>query len=90
MSHNTSSEAGPIMSAHANNIDTESETRILTTQVEIDEQISFYIALLTRQLEDLRRLIHEMVTTHRPSFSPRAGNTASSRAASPSPDIESC
>ena len=59
------------------------ETRILT-QGEVDEQISSYIASLTRQLEDLTRLIQGMSTARGPNFSPRAGNSASSSAASPS------
>ena len=49
MSQNTSSEAGPIMSANAINLNTESKTRILSTQEEIDEQISIYIASLSSQ-----------------------------------------
>ena len=48
---NNRSETNPVMSAHGNNTDKGSETRILT-QEEVDEQIRNYIAPSIRQLED--------------------------------------
>ena len=62
---NNRSETNPIMSAHGNNTDKGSETRILT-QEEVDEQIRNYIAPLIRQLEDLTWLVQKMSTAHRP------------------------
>ena len=67
--------------------DIEYETRILT-QEEVNEQIKNYSAIVTRQLEDLTRMIQGMSTSHWPNFSPRAGISASSSAAGPSPDSE--
>ena len=62
MSENNSLEASPIMSAHENITDTESETRILAQEAVV-EQIGNYIAPLTRQLDDLTWLMQGMSTT---------------------------
>ena len=74
------------MNTHENHTDNKSQTRFLT-QEEVDKQIRYYIAPLTRQLQDLARLIQRMSTAHRPNLSPRAGTALSSSAAGPSPDI---
>ena len=75
------------MSANENNTDSEFETRILTHD-EVDKQISYFFAPLTRQLEDLTRLIQGMFTAHRSNLFPRESTSASFSATGPSPDIE--
>ena len=87
MSEGNSSEANPIIIAHENKSDKECETHILT-QEEFDEQIRDYIAHLTRQLEDLTRLIQGMSFAHRPNLSPSAVTSGSSSAAGSSLDSE--
>ena len=86
MRENNSSEAGPISSAHENNTDTESKTRILTQKV-VNEKMKNHIAPLIRRLQDLIRLIQCISTGHRSNFSLQAGTSANSSAAVPSPDI---
>ena len=85
MSANYSSETNHIMSAHENNFDNESETRILT-QDKMEEQMGNYMAPLTRQLEDLNRLIKGMFTVQRQNVSLKASTSASFRAAGSLPD----
>ena len=77
------------MSAHETNTDTEFETRILT-QEEVHEQIKSYIAALTRQLEELIRLIHARSTADPPYFLQMADTSTNSCAACPSPDKTHC
>ena len=72
MNENISSEASPITNGNKSKTDIESGTLILT-QEEGDLQIGKYIALLTRQLEDVTRLSQGMSTAHLPNFSPREG-----------------
>ena len=79
-------ERSPILSAHKDNVSIVSEARILT-QEEIDDQIKIYITSLTKQLENLTRLIQGMSTAHRPNLSSRAGASASFSAANHSPDM---
>ena len=64
----------------------ESEERILT-QRKVDEQIETYIARLTKQLEDLTRLIHGMPNLYRHNLSARSNTSASSSPAGASPDL---
>ena len=70
MSEDKNSESNPIMSAKKIKTDSESGARILT-QKEVDEQVKNYVASLTKQLEDLTRLIQGMSAARAPS--PRAG-----------------
>ena len=80
---NDGSETNTLVNAHGSKADSESGARILT-QEEVDEQIKNKINPLTRQLEDLTRLIEGMSTAHRQNFSSRASTSANSSVASPS------
>ena len=86
MSEKESAEFIPLTSAHGSNRDTESETRIMI-QKEVHKQMISYFAPLIRQLEDLTPRIQWMSTADWPNFSPRAGTSANSNAAGPSPDF---
>ena len=70
MSASSSSGNKPAMSNYADNLKIESKKRILT-QEEVHEQIRSYIAPLTKQLEDLTRLIPRMSAAQRPNLYPR-------------------
>ena len=63
MSEINKSEMNPIMSAHVNDTNNETEKRILT-QEEVNEQMGNYNAALTRQLRDWNRLIQRMSTSY--------------------------
>ena len=54
MSENDSPESNPLMSAHRRDIDTQSETSIMTPE-KVNEEVKSYIALLTRQQEEFTR-----------------------------------
>ena len=56
MTEINSSESSDLLMAHRGNTESEYKTRILA-QEEVDEQIRTFIALLTRQLENLTWLI---------------------------------
>ena len=56
LSKSSSSESSPIVSASERNVEDEPEVHV-RTQDEVNEQIRNYIAPLTKQLEDLTRLI---------------------------------
>ena len=85
ISENNCAEIIPTVSAYESNTDTECETRIVT-QEEVDEQIRNYNVSLTRQLDDLTRLIQGMSTAHRANLPPMASTSASSSAAGSSPN----
>ena len=91
MKDNDSSETNLFMGTHEmyqsvnKTINCESEARILT-QEEVDEHIKIFIAPVTRQLEDLTRLIQVSSTAHRPNLFRRTGIRVSFSAAGPSPD----
>ena len=61
------------------------EIRILTQEA-VKEQIKGFIAPLTRQLEELTRLVQEMVTTPHPSHYPRTDYITISGTAAHQPD----
>ena len=67
----TCSENNNLLSAHGSNTDSESGALILT-QGEVDEQIRTYIALLTKQQEDLTWLIQGMPSAHWQNLSPKS------------------
>ena len=80
-----SSETNNILNAHGSNADTESEPRMLT-QEEV-EQMRTCIAVLTKQLEDLARLIRGILSVHRQKFSPRASTNSIYSGVTPPPDF---
>ena len=86
MSENDGSQTNALPKTNASNAAFASETGILT-QKEVDEQITNYIAPMTRQLENLTRLILDMSTAHRKNLSPRAGTSGNSSTAGPSPNL---
>ena len=73
------------MNAQESYTDIKCERRIFT-QEDVNEEIKTYIALLTRQLLNLTRLIEGLSTARRPYLSLLASTSASSTAAGPSPD----
>ena len=80
-----SPESSPVTNASECKVEDEPEARILT-QVEVIEQIRFHIAPLTKQLEDLTRLIQGMSTAQQLNSYPRAGTSGNFSAAGYLPD----
>ena len=76
MSENNSTESSPVRNAPECNVEDEPEVYILT-QEDVNEQIGSHIAPLTKQLEDMTRLIQGMTTAQNPTSHPRAGTSAS-------------
>ena len=86
MNEDSSSTGGPSMNSPETNENEDSEMRALT-QEEIDEQIKSFIAPLTRQLEDLTRLVSGMTIASHLDYYERAGTSASYSAPGDQPDI---
>ena len=74
------------LNTHVSNTCSESEARILT-QEEVGEHIRTYVAHLTKQLENLIRLIQGLLSVHWQNLSPRVSTSANSSASDPSPDL---
>ena len=63
MTEINNSEISGLLKAHRDDVDSDSNVRILT-QEEVKEKIKSYIAPLTKQLEDLTWLIQGMLSVH--------------------------
>ena len=85
MTENSMSEKCDSLNAHRDNVDSQSKARILTKE-EVHEYIETYITSLTKQLEDLTRLIQGMSSVDQAKLSPRASTSANSSAAGTSSD----
>ena len=70
---------------HEDDVNSETEARILTHD-DVNEQIRSYIALLTKQLEDLTRLLQGMLSTQQRNAYPRAATSDSFSIAGYQPD----
>ena len=80
-----SSETSDVLNAHRGNGGFEFEAQI-PTQEEGDEKNKTYITTLTKQPEDLTRLIQGMSSVHQTNVSPRASTSANSSAVGISSD----
>ena len=78
------SETTDISNTHRGNIESESETHIVT-QEKFNEQIKTYIDSFTKKPDDLTWLIQEMPSVQWQNFAPRVGTSANFSAAGPSP-----
>ena len=76
MSEGGSSECSSAMNSHENNEKVGPEIRVLT-QKEVDAGIKSFIAPLTRQQEDLTRLVQGVATASHPTYFLRADTNAS-------------
>ena len=85
MSEIISTEGSPIMMAPKHNNDDEPEVHALTQQ-EINEQIICHFNPLSKQLEDLTRLIQGMMTAQYPTSCLLAGTSGIFIAAGFQPD----
>ena len=75
MNENSGSKNNPTMNTHDNDAKSETESRILTQDVR--ELRKSYIAHLTKQLEDMTRLIKGLSSRKQPNFYPRESTSAS-------------
>ena len=73
---NSSSDGSRAMNSPEANENEGPEIRAITEE-EIDEPINSFIAPLTRQLEDLTRLVQGMITASHPDYHSMAGTMAS-------------
>ena len=87
MSENGSAEDNMAGKASENTKGEVPEIRILTEEA-INEQIKGFIAPLTRQLEELTRLVQGMVTTPHPCYHPKTDYSSISGTSAYQPDTE--
>ena len=85
MSKNSSSEGSLAVNSHDSSENEGAEIRA-STQKKVNEQIKSFFAPLTRQLEDLTRLIQGITTGWHPNYHPRADTNVSYSAPGYQPD----
>ena len=82
-----SSGNNPTMSNQEDDVNSETEARILS-QEDVNKQIQSYIAPLTKQLEDLTQLLQGLTSIQEPNFYQKAGTSANFSIADYQPDRE--
>ena len=71
-------ESSPIVNLTERNVKDEPEVHVLTRE-RVNDEIQNHSVSLTKQLEDMSRLIRRMTTAQHPTSCPRVGNSAFQR-----------